>query len=180
MARMQTQITLCMSFLACFLVTVESFVGVTSPLGRQQRVLMTAPTTMARLVLDPSSFALDPIAFSLSSLTTAVTTVTNAPPELGGISYSRESYYTILALYLLSFPGLWSTIQRSTSAKVKRKTYVSAGANSASGKSLRNQAGEIMACTCVCVCRGSTDIFALSFFLTLTTNNNNNNCYYSY
>jgi len=46
------------------------------------------------------------------------------PGTSGEVSYSRASYYTILALYLSSFPGLWSTIKRSTSAKVKRKTYV--------------------------------------------------------
>jgi hypothetical protein len=38
-------------------------------------------------------------------------------------SYSKSSYYATLALYGLSFPGLWSTIKRSTKAKVKRKTY---------------------------------------------------------
>eukprot|EP00956_Cyclotella_meneghiniana_P032898 scaffold92017_cov77-Cyclotella_meneghiniana.AAC.1 len=39
-------------------------------------------------------------------------------------SYSKASYYTTLALYVASFPGLWSQIKRSTTAKVKRKTYV--------------------------------------------------------
>lgn len=66
-------------------------------------------------------------------------------PEAGGVSYSKASYYTVLGLYLLSFPGLWSTIKRSTKAKIKRKTYVSAGENAQGGKSLRQQAGEIMA-----------------------------------
>jgi Cofactor assembly of complex C subunit B len=45
-------------------------------------------------------------------------------PEAGGVSYSKASYYTVLGLYLFSFPGLWSTIKRSTTAKIKRKTYV--------------------------------------------------------
>jgi len=74
----------------------------------------------------------------------------SAPPEFGGISYSRASYYTVLGLYLISFPGLWSTISRSTKAKIKAKTYVSPGENAPSadnGKSLRQEAGEIMACT---------------------------------
>merc|ERR1712232_347827 len=66
-------------------------------------------------------------------------------PAPGEISYSKASYYTILALYGLSFPGLWSTIKRSTAAKMKRKTYVTAGENAQDGKSLRQQAGEIMA-----------------------------------
>lgn len=39
-------------------------------------------------------------------------------------SYSQASYYTTLGLYLLSFPGIWSQIKRSTSAKVKRKTFI--------------------------------------------------------
>ena len=39
-------------------------------------------------------------------------------------TYSKASYYTTLALYVASFPGLWSQIKRSTKAKVKRKTYV--------------------------------------------------------
>lgn len=45
-------------------------------------------------------------------------------PEAGGVSYSKASYYTVLGLYLFSFPGLWSTIKRSTKAKIKRKTYI--------------------------------------------------------
>lgn len=75
----------------------------------------------------------------------AVSTI-SAPPEAGGVSYSRASYYTILGLYAISFPGLWSTIKRSTSAKMKRKTYTSPGASVSSGRSLRDEAGEIMAC----------------------------------
>eukprot|EP00584_Thalassiosira_punctigera_P003465 CAMPEP_0172528524 /NCGR_PEP_ID=MMETSP1067-20121228/2896_1 /TAXON_ID=265564 ORGANISM="Thalassiosira punctigera, Strain Tpunct2005C2" /NCGR_SAMPLE_ID=MMETSP1067 /ASSEMBLY_ACC=CAM_ASM_000444 /LENGTH=287 /DNA_ID=CAMNT_0013312455 /DNA_START=41 /DNA_END=904 /DNA_ORIENTATION=+ len=60
-------------------------------------------------------------------------------------SFSKASYYTTLALYAASFPGLWSQIKRSTKAKVKRKTYVSDGEGSKDGKDLRQQAGEIMA-----------------------------------
>jgi hypothetical protein len=48
-------------------------------------------------------------------------------------------------LYALSFPGLWSQIKRSTTAKVKRKTYVSPGEAAEGGKNQRQQAGEIMA-----------------------------------
>lgn len=67
------------------------------------------------------------------------------PGTSGEVSYSRASYYVILGLYLTSFPGLWSVIKRSTSAKIKRKTYVSKGGNQPDGKGLREQAGEIMA-----------------------------------
>jgi hypothetical protein len=87
----------------------------------------------------------DPLPSFLLSLDTV------APPETAGISYSKTSYYTVLGLYLMSFPGVWSTIKRSTSAKIKRKTYVSPGQNSGNekGMTLRQQAGEIMACKCV-------------------------------
>lgn len=67
------------------------------------------------------------------------------PGTSGEVSYSRASYYVILGLYLTSFPGLWSVIKRSTSAKIKRKTFVSKGEKADEGKSLREQAGEIMA-----------------------------------
>ena len=67
------------------------------------------------------------------------------PGTSGDVSYSRASYYTILGLYLMSFPGIWSTITRSTKAKIKRKTYVTKGENIDGGKGLREQAGEIMA-----------------------------------
>ena len=83
----------------------------------------------------------------LSTETVDSVAATSSPPETGGMSYSRASYYTILGLYALSFPGLWSTIKRSTTAKVKRTTFVSPGPNSVgNGRSLRQQAGEIMAC----------------------------------
>jgi len=59
-------------------------------------------------------------------------------------SYSKSSYYATLALYGLSFPGLWSTIKRSTKAKVKRKTYECEGEGTG-GRSVRTVAGEIMA-----------------------------------
>ncbi|CAB9497185.1 Protein of unknown function (DUF3529) [Seminavis robusta] len=81
----------------------------------------------------------------LDSVSTLMTADVLDVPEAGGVSYSRASYYTILGLYLLSFPGLWSTIKRSTKAKIKRTTYVAPGENVEGGKGLRQQAGEIMA-----------------------------------
>lgn len=68
-----------------------------------------------------------------------------AAPEGFEPSYSKASYYTILGLYVMSFPGIWSQVKRSTKAKIKRKTYVSDGEATAGGKDLRQQAGEIMA-----------------------------------
>ncbi|KAL7483347.1 hypothetical protein ACHAW6_008995 [Cyclotella cf. meneghiniana] len=100
-------------------------------------------------VLDASSASetllslVDPAATAAAEATSAAAdpTATSFLP-----SYSKASYYTTLALYLASFPGLWSQIKRSTKAKVKRKTYVSPGEKAAEGgKELRQQAGEIMA-----------------------------------
>jgi len=82
-------------------------------------------------------------------------------PSIGGVqpNFFWLAFLSPYAgLYLISFPGLWSTVKRSTKAKIKRKTYVSPGENAASaadgddsedakkGKSLREEAGEIMAC----------------------------------
>lgn len=70
-----------------------------------------------------------------------------AAPQTQGFSpaYSKASYYTTLGVYILSFPGLYSQIKRSTKAKLKRKTYISDGESADGGKDLRQQAGEIMA-----------------------------------
>lgn len=61
-------------------------------------------------------------------------------------TFSKASYYTTLGLYVMSVPGIWSQIKRSTNAKIKRKTYTSDGEAIEGGKDLRQQAGEIMAC----------------------------------
>ena len=127
-----------------------------------------SPTDVSTMLSSTSQFS--PFALLLADAATA----SSAPPEAGGLSYSRASYYTVLGLYVLSFPGLWSTIKRSTTAKIKRKTFVSPGEKStvapmviakeeeeatatadttstttstAMGRSLRQEAGEIMACT---------------------------------
>jgi len=60
----------------------------------------------------------------LDSVSTLLSDAVGEVPQTGGVSYSKYSYYTVLGLYLFSFPGLWSTIKRSTKAKIKRKTYV--------------------------------------------------------
>jgi hypothetical protein len=69
-----------------------------------------------------------------------------ASSEVQEFGTRNLSYYSTLALYGLSFPGLWSTIKRSTNSKMKKKTYVSPGESSPDGgKELKQQAGEIMA-----------------------------------
>eukprot|EP00566_Odontella_aurita_P018706 CAMPEP_0113546614 /NCGR_PEP_ID=MMETSP0015_2-20120614/11901_1 /TAXON_ID=2838 /ORGANISM="Odontella" /LENGTH=319 /DNA_ID=CAMNT_0000447083 /DNA_START=36 /DNA_END=995 /DNA_ORIENTATION=+ /assembly_acc=CAM_ASM_000160 len=72
---------------------------------------------------------------------------TSAAAAIGEPAYSKWSYYTTLGLYIMSFPGIWSQVTRSTKAKIKRKTYVSDGENSnvSGSKDMRQQAGEIMA-----------------------------------
>lgn len=110
----------------------------------------------ADAVLDTASSA-SSAAPPTPAVSTAEIMALDAPPEAGGISYSKASYYTILALYTLSFPGLWSTIKRSTTAKVKRMTFVTPGENAKNipegkeGMGLRQQAGEIMACTYIAI-----------------------------
>lgn len=85
-----------------------------------------------------------------SAVVDTTTSADYIPGTSGEVTYSKASYYAILGLYLTSFPGLWSTIKRSTKTKVKRKTYVSKGVNAEvpegeKGQGLREQAGEIMA-----------------------------------
>lgn len=73
-----------------------------------------------RMVLDPSDLTtLAP----LSSTTQILADAVAASGDVAESSYSKVSYYTTLALYVMSFPGLWSQIKRSTTAKLKRKTY---------------------------------------------------------
>lgn len=100
------------------------------------KISTPAKETKAPIHLIPSQDILDSVSTLVSDLDV---------PDTGGVSYSKASYYTVLGLYLFSFPGLWSTIKRSTKAKVKRKTFVTDGESSSEGKSLRQQAGEIMA-----------------------------------
>lgn len=107
---------------------------------------LTSSTTIITDFMEQTSTLLISAAADMTILT---------PPETDGISYSKASYYTVLGLYLMSFPGLWSIIKRSTSAKVKRKTYITPGEKSieeiTKAKGLRQQAGEIMACKLIII-----------------------------
>lgn len=42
------------------------------------------------------------------------------PALAEGTGYSQASYYTSLGLFILSVPGVWSLIKRSTKSKVSR------------------------------------------------------------
>mmetsp|Transcript_5767 Transcript_5767/g.10423 ORF Transcript_5767/g.10423 Transcript_5767/m.10423 type:complete len:295 (+) Transcript_5767:36-920(+) len=103
-------------------------------------------------IADVATAAVDAVTSSVdpdtaASTSAAVVEEVAAPAAASSFdpSYSKASYYTTLALYVATFPGLWSQIKRSTKAKVKRKTYVSDGEATNGGKELRQQAGEIMA-----------------------------------
>eukprot|EP00586_Coscinodiscus_wailesii_P011451 CAMPEP_0172507284 /NCGR_PEP_ID=MMETSP1066-20121228/202752_1 /TAXON_ID=671091 /ORGANISM="Coscinodiscus wailesii, Strain CCMP2513" /LENGTH=263 /DNA_ID=CAMNT_0013284785 /DNA_START=117 /DNA_END=908 /DNA_ORIENTATION=+ len=89
--------------------------------------------------------SLTPVDSSLLESLSSLSVADAAAPAVGEVTYSKASYYTTLALYVASFPGLWSQIKRSTKAKIKQKTFVSAGEAAENGKDLRQQAGEIMA-----------------------------------
>jgi len=142
------------SLLLLFASVTEAFVSRPFFVGRtsasvSSRTSDGAPPPLS--MLPPVPELVDTVNHHNNALSTLLlsldTTTTTAPPETAGISYSKASYYTVLGLYLMSFPGIWSQIKRSTKAKVKRKTYVSPGANNnEKGMSLRQQAGEIMAC----------------------------------
>jgi hypothetical protein len=102
--------------LAFFAVGSHAFVA-------RPSVVTSAPAAVSRQ--QPRLFAIDPTHI-MDSVSTFLADADSEfiPGTSGDVSYSRASYYTILGLYLTSFPGLWSTIKRSTSAKVKRKTFV--------------------------------------------------------
>lgn len=123
-------------FLVSLVVGTNGFV-VPSPKS-MHRVSQTQRTETQLHLMDPLH--------SLNEVMSSLSIADAADAVPGESTYSRVSYYTVLGLYVMSFPGIWSQIKRSTSAKVKRKTYISPGENAKDGKDLRQQAGEIMAC----------------------------------
>lgn len=119
-------------------VVVPSTPLLSSHLSRQRSSSTISSPKTTRVALFDSS-----VIDALTSL--PIADAADAVSEVGAVTYSKASYYTTLALYVASFPGLWSQIKRSTKAKIKQKVYVSAGQNATEGKDLRQQAGEIMA-----------------------------------
>jgi len=124
---------------------VQAFVPPSSISTNNHRQLNKATRVVQNLA--PLDFDFDAMNALGNSILTAVDTSSPdyIPGTSGEVTYSKSSYYAILALYLTSFPGLWSTIKRSTKTKVKKKTFVAPGANVTDGLGLREQAGEIMA-----------------------------------
>ncbi|MCO5556005.1 hypothetical protein L7F22_009549 [Adiantum nelumboides] len=67
-------------------------------------------------------------------------------PAIADISeggYSQASYYTSLGLFIISVPGIWSLIKRSTKSKIVKKTFVVPGLSAEQGKAPKQLAGEI-------------------------------------
>jgi len=62
-----------------------------------------------------------------------------------GPGFSQASYYTTLALYVVSFPGVYSLVKRSVKSKIVRKTYEVAGPAVDGGRPTRELAGDIVA-----------------------------------
>ena len=100
-------------FIVCLLSEATAFV---IPSQKQTIVARRGIHRPLHALMDPSI---------LGSVTTSVSQLI-ADGEVADLpgSYSKASYYTVLALYAMSFPGVWSQIKRSTSAKIKRKTFV--------------------------------------------------------
>jgi len=67
------------------------------------------------------------------------------PPLMGDSGFSELSYYTTLALFVLSFPGIYSLVKRSVKSKIVRKTYEVAGPAAPGGRPTREVAGDIVA-----------------------------------
>lgn len=61
-----------------------------------------------------------------------------------GPGYSQASYYTVLALYVLSFPGIYSLVKRSVKSKVVKKTYELPGPAAAGGRVTREVAADVV------------------------------------
>ena len=81
-------------------------------------------------VLDPNVIA--------PTLTTAY--------DFEGFQGSYASLYATLGLYVLSFPGLWSTIKRATKVALVQNTYEFPGENApGGGRPMREIAGDVMA-----------------------------------
>jgi hypothetical protein len=60
-------------------------------------------------------------------------------------TFSAASYYTTLALYVVSFPGVYSLVTRSVKSKIVRKTYEVGGPAAPGGRATRELAGDIVA-----------------------------------
>lgn len=54
-----------------------------------------------------------------------------------------KSYFTVLALFLISLPGLWSQVKRAPKAKIKRKTFETPGPEAEDGMAMDSRARQL-------------------------------------
>ena len=102
-----------------------------APPARCRRRTASRPPLLRRpAVLDPNVIA--------PTLQTAY--------DFNGFQGSYASLYATLGLYVLSFPGLWSTIKRATKVALVQNTYEFPGENApGGGRPMREIAGDVMA-----------------------------------
>jgi len=83
---------------------------------------------------------------SVAAVAAAVATLAPLPVLADdGPGFSQASYYTTLALYVVSFPGVYSLVKRSVQSKIVRRTYEVPGPASPGGRQTRELAGDIVA-----------------------------------
>ena len=69
------------------------------------------------------------------------------PPSLAAelpAAMSKGSYYVTLGLFVMTAPGLWSLIKRSTKSKIRRRTYSVPGPAETNSMPLDDRAKEIV------------------------------------
>ncbi|KAL3158328.1 hypothetical protein ABBQ38_010570 [Trebouxia sp. C0009 RCD-2024] len=81
---------------------------------------------------------------------TAIWVLSQLPAQAEGTdfsqgSFSKESYYVTLGLFVLSVPGLWSQIKRAPKAKRVRKTFETKGPKEEGSLPLDQRARQIFA-----------------------------------
>lgn len=113
------------TILLCQYVPLNAFVptatSTSMSFGKKSKTLKMLPDMNALLSSSDLSIA---DLMSSSGFSSMLTSVSDAVVDVGAPTYSKASYYTTLGLYLMSFPGIWSTVKRSTKAKTKRYVFM--------------------------------------------------------
>jgi hypothetical protein len=109
--------------------------GVSEPVSQQKTPKVQRPA--------------DPLASTIASIAAAGTLPALADGDtdysFANTGYSKVSYYVVLILFVLSFPGIFSLVTRSVKAKVVRKTYDCLGPAAPGGQATRELAANIVA-----------------------------------
>ena len=124
------------------LAVLATLVGLAAAL--QPRPMMQQRQQPRRASQPPLSAS--PLAAPVATAAAALATLPPLPVWADdGSGFAATSYYTTLALFVLSFPGVYSLVKRSVKAKVVRKTYEVAGPAATGGRPTRELAGDIVA-----------------------------------